>query len=300
MKILVTGATGFIGSNILPTLVNSGEKNMVFAVARRIPDGTHQAVNWIEADLGVSGWTKRLPDENFDVIIHLAQSKHYREFPSWTTDIFDINVGATVELAEWGLKHHVKRFLFASTGNVYGSKECMHREEDYCNPETMYGASKLSGEILLKPFSEFMEILVLRFFGVYGPGQTDAMLPGVIQRFNVGDEITLAGNIGVRFNPIYVDDCASAIHHLTVLPTPSGYEVLNIGGSESIDLRQVSELLENFGHKKALIRITADCPKQLVGSNEKLRRLYGFTELVPFREGLRRTFDSFKESSKTR
>lgn len=300
MKILVTGATGFIGRNLLPVLVNLGERNSVFAVARRIPNDAYPAVNWIAADLGISGWTENLPDEDFDVIIHLAQSKRFREFPSQAADIFNINVGATVELAEWALKHHVKHFLFASTGNVYGSKECAHREEDRCNPETMYGASKLSAEILLKPFSEFMDVLVLRFFGVYGPGQTDAMLPGIIQRFNVGDEITLAGNVGVRFNPIYVDDCASAIRHLTVAPTSSSYEVLNIGGSELIDLRQVSKLLENFGCKKAVTHVTPDRPKQLVGSNEKLRQLYGFTEKVPFHEGLRRTFDSFKESSEAR
>lgn len=300
MKILVTGATGFIGRNLLPVLVNLGERNMVFAAARRMPNDAHPAVNWIAADLSISGWTKNLPDEDFDVIIHLAQSKHYREFPSWAADIFNINVGATVELAEWALRHHVKRFFFASTGNVYGSKECAHREEDRCNPETMYGASKLSAEILLKPFSEFIDVLVLRFFGVYGPGQTDAMLPGVIQRFNAGDEITLAGNIGVRFNPIYVDDCVSAINLLTAAPALTGYEVLNIGGAEFIDLRQVSVLLENFGCKKAVTRITPDRPKQLVGSIEKLRQLYGFAERMPFHEGLRRAFNAFNESSETR
>lgn len=297
MKILVTGSTGFIGRNLLPVLVNLGEKNRVFAVARRIPSDAHPAVNWIAADLGIPGWTKMLPVEDFDVVIHLAQSKYYREFPSKAADVFNVNVGATVELAEWALKFHAKRFLFASTGNVYGSKECVHREEDRCNPETMYGASKLSAEILLKPFSDFMDVLVLRFFGVYGPGQTDAMLPGIIQRFNAGEEIVLAGNIGVRFNPIYVDDCALAIHRLTVAPMSSRYEVLNIGGSEFVDLRQVADLLESLGRKKALTRITSDRPKQLVGSNEKLHQSYGFKELVSFREGLRRTFGSFQELS---
>lgn len=299
MKILVTGATGFIGHNILPVLAK-GEQNLVFAIARKIPNDAHPSVRWIAADLGLSGWTKNLPDEDFDVVIHLAQSRHYREFPNRGTDIFNINVGSTVELADWAINHHVKRFIFASSGNVYGSKEAVHSEEDRCNPETMYGSTKLSAELLLKPYSEFMVVLVLRFFGVYGPGQTDAMLPGVIQRFNAGEEIALAGNIGVRFSPIYIDDCALAIHRLTVAPTSSRYEVLNIGGSEFIDLRQVSELLESLGRKKALIRITSDRPKQLVGSNEKLHQSYGFKALVSFREGLRRTLDSFQELSERR
>lgn len=291
MKILVTGATGFIGRNLLPALINHGEKNTVFAVARRIPKEAHPTVNWIAADLGIADWTKGLPDEDFDAIIHLAQSKHYREFPNHAIDIFNINVRATVELSEWAIKHHAKRFLFASTGNVYGSKDCVHREEDRCDPETMYGASKLSAEILLKPFSQFMDVFVLRLFGVYGPGQTNAMLPGLIERFNAGNEITVAGNVGVKFNPIYVDDCSAVIHRLTTDPVITGYKLLNIGGSEVIDLRQIVLLLESLGGKKALTRLTDDNPKQLVGSIDRLKQLIGFEETVSFKAGLLQTFN---------
>lgn len=296
MKILVTGASGFIGRSLLPMLAKRGAGNTVFAVVRSIPKEAVPNVKWITTDLGDVEWTKSLPDEPFDMIVHLAQSKHYRDFPSRVDDIFSINVQATVELAEWALRHGVTRFLFASTGNVYGFQNSVHREEDRCNPETMYGASKLSAEILLKPFSEFMDVVVLRLFGVYGPGQTEAMLPGIIQRFNAGDEIILAGNVGVRFNPIYVDDCAAAIHGLTMANSLAKYEVLNIGGAELIDLRRVSELLEGYSGMKALIRITPDKPKELVGSNEKMHRLCTLNQRTPFQEGFRRTFDWFRDS----
>jgi len=81
-------------------------------------------------------------------------------------------------------------------------------------PGTMYAASKLAAEVVLKPFAAHMDILALRLFGVYGPGQTNAILPTVIGRFETGEAITLAGNAGVRFNPIFVDDCAILIHRL--------------------------------------------------------------------------------------
>lgn len=298
MRVLVTGGAGFIGGNLLPKLVKQGDA--VWTAVRRLPRSACSGVNWIATDLGNSGWTKDLPDEDFDTVIHLAQSSHYREFPAQALDIFNINVRATVELAEWSLKHRVKRFLFASTGNVYGSKDCVHHEDDRCDPETMYGASKLSAEILLKPFSQFLDVLVLRLFGVYGPGQTGAMLPGVIQRFIAEEEITLAGNIGVKFNPIYIDDCSLAIQRLITTPKLARYEVLNIGGVELVDIKQVSALLESFGRKKALVRVTADCPKQLVGSIEKFRLVCGLTGMVPFQEGLRRTFNSFKATSAAR
>jgi nucleoside-diphosphate-sugar epimerase len=269
---------------------------MLCAVVRHIPQDAPKAINWVTADLRAADWTSTLPNEDFDTIIHLAQSKHHRDFPRETSDIFGINVKATVDLSQWALEHHVGRFLFASTGNVYGSRNRVHSEDDYCAPETMYAASKLSAEILLKPFSDFMNISVLRFFGVYGPGQINAMLPGVIQRFNSGKEITLAGNIGVKFNPIYVMDCVSAIHRISTVSSSSRYEVLNVGGSEVTDLKQVTMLLEKLSNKKALTRITSDTPKQLVGSIEKFRRLCGFSEHVPFQEGLRRTMQFLQKS----
>jgi nucleoside-diphosphate-sugar epimerase len=298
MNILVTGASGFIGRKLLSVLGTRPAGDAVFAVVRSIQKEVVPNVSWITADLGDVEWTKSLPDKNFDTVIHLAQSKHYRDFPNQVDDIFKINVQATVELADWASRHGVTRFLFASTGNVYGFRNSLNSEEDRCDPETMYGASKLSAEILLKPFSEFMDVVVLRLFGVYGPGQTEAMLPGIIQRFNAGAEITLAGNIGVRFNPIYVDDCVAAIHGLTTANSLAGYEVLNIGGSELIDLRRVSELLESYSGMNAKIRITDDQPKELVGSNEKMHRFCTLAQTTPFQEGFRRTFTWFKDSPK--
>jgi UDP-glucose 4-epimerase len=298
MKILVTGASGFIGRNLLPVLTKLGAGNIVFAVARKPPKEVVPNLEWIKADLGDAGWTKYLPDDRFDAVIHLAQSKHYRDFPAQIDDIFKINVYSTVELAQWASKHAVGRFIFASTGNVDGRSNSLYKEEDRCEPETMYGASKLSAEILLRPFSQSMEVVVLRLFAVYGPGQTGAMLPGIIERFNAGSEITLAGSLGVRFNPIYVKDCAEAIHALTSASLIKGYEVVNLGGSELIDLRQVTELLESYSDTKAVVRLTSDQPIELAGSNEKMHQLCGLTHETPFAVGLRRTFDWFKDFAK--
>ena len=292
MRILLTGATGFIGRYMLPALMILDPKNTVSAVARKLPPDSLPSINWIVTDLGVGGWTSELPDQDFDVVVHLAQSIHYREFPDRALDIFQINVGATIELAEWASKHKVKHFLFASTGNVYGSAEQTHIEDDVCAPESMYGASKYSAEILLKSFSGLMNIVILRFFCVYGPGQVNAMLPSVIRQFMVEKEITLAGGFGVRFNPIYVEDCVSRICSLIALSTLSNYEVINIGGSEITDLKQIALLMERFGKKRAVIRVTDEYPRQLVGSIEKIMRLTGKKEETSFQEGLQRTFES--------
>lgn len=296
MKILITGATGFMGRNLLSSFLAKPEGDVVYGVMRQSSVAPCRDIRWVSADLSETDWTRNLPDEDFDVVIHLAQSLHYRNFPAEVKDIFAINVRATIEVAEWARQHNVARFLFASTGNVYGQKDGEHFEDDCCSPETMYGASKLSAEMLLKPFSEFMEILALRFFGVYGPGQTGAMLPGVIEKFNTGQEIVLAQNIGVNFNPIFIDDCVSAIRQLASVALPKRYEIVNIGGPEHIDLRVVSDLLERFGGKTAAVRITEEEPKQLLGATRRMQQLCNITEAVSFSEGLRRTFNFSSES----
>jgi nucleoside-diphosphate-sugar epimerase len=294
MKILLTGATGFIGSHLLSKLVEQSGENTVLALCRNIPITTLPQVNWIEVDLSETNWTSKLPNEKFDIIIHLAQSNNYRKFPSHTNDIFNVNVKSTLELADWGVRHSVSNFLFTSTGNVYNFTNYIHYEEDQCEPETMYGASKLSAEILLKPFSPFMNILVVRLFGVYGPKQTNSMLSGIIHRFMIDEEIVLASNVGVRTNPIYIEDCVELLNQLIIENKIAGLRIINIGGSEIIDLKKVVSFLEAWTGKTALTRITSDDPKQLVGSIDRLRKSLPFKEKVFFEEGLRRTFNFLK------
>lgn len=289
MKVLVTGATGFVGRRLLAALGGDGEPFDIHAVARRTPAAGGAGVSWIEADLSRPEWTARLPEESYDIVVHLAQSEHYRHFPDRAPEILQVNVHATMALAEWARRHGVRRFVFASTGSVYGSSDRVHAEDHECRPETMYAASKLAGETLLKPYAPFMEILALRLFAAYGPGQTNAMLPGVIARFDSGGEITLAGNVGVRFNPIFVDDCSAVIRRLLACPS-TGFEILNVCGPEVVDLRDAVAILEAASGRTARVRVTDDSPVRLVGCTRKMDALCGPRQGVSFRDGLSRMY----------
>jgi nucleoside-diphosphate-sugar epimerase len=150
----------------------------------------------------------------------------------------------------------------------------------------MYAASKLAAEILLKSYASLMDVAVLRLFGVYGPGQTNAMLPGLIDRFVSGAEISLAGNEGVRFNPIHVEDCARVLCHLLSEPALRGFNALNVGGSEVVSLRDAVDIFEAQTGRQARVRVTDEAPKHLVGSTEKLDRMGGGGRRVSFRDGL--------------
>lgn len=292
MKILVTGAQGFIGSNFVQFLANEELDAQIYALARADAQFSfNNNICWINADLSEPGWTKKLPGEQIDVVLHLAQSRGYRNFPEQSDDIFSLNVASTYELAEWSLQQNIKHFIFASTGNVYGKHECPLEETYVCSPESMYGASKLAAEVLLKPFADYFGITVMRLFGIYGPEQKNSMLPNIIQRYVDSQPIQLASNIGVRFNPLFISDCNSIIHKFSKLEA-SGYNIINVGGPEVVDILRVINYLEEFGGKRAIVNVTDEKPVEMVPNINKLRNIIAHNEFVSFKDGFKKLFDS--------
>lgn len=298
MNVLLTGATGYIGTKLLESLEASGGGPIkkVYALSRGDLGGGSPPVEWVKTDLGRPGWVANLPDGPVDVVVHLAQSRRYREFPDQITDIFNINTRSTLELAQWAHARKVKRFIFASTGNVYGFGDRAHKETDACMPDSMYGASKLSAENLLRPFAPFFDVAILRFFGVYGPGQTNALIPDIIRRFVNGEEITLAGNVGVKFNPMYIDDAVAVISKVASERLFTGYEVMNAGNPDAMDLRQIAGGLESITKDAARLRVVDGQPKYLVGEIGKIQKLLKVGPFVRFQDGLRSTFASLAET----
>ena len=98
-NILITGSQGFIGKNLIREL-NKQDAVNIFEASRK------NGLN-----LSEKNWTKNLPEHEIDVVIHLAQSSNYRNFPSKADDIFKINVASTFELLEWCRKRKIKKIL---------------------------------------------------------------------------------------------------------------------------------------------------------------------------------------------
>jgi len=115
MAVLVTGGGGFLGTALLPRLVARGE-----VIALRRP-GTQPSqvdgVRWVVQDLAAP-LSADLP-ERIDAVIHLAQSRRYREFPDGAIDVYEVNAGATVRLLEYCSRAGAASFTYASSGAVY-------------------------------------------------------------------------------------------------------------------------------------------------------------------------------------
>lgn len=214
MRIVVTGATSFVGRHVIDRLAG----HEVIALGRRRPPATSGnttagpvAVDWIEADLSRGLDPARLP-ANADALIHLAQSDRYRDFPAGAEDVFRVNVAAPLALMRWARGAGVGRAVFASTGTVYEPFTGPMHEAAAVAPTGFYGASKLACETLTLPWmSDELAVAHLRLFFIYGPGQGNSMLSRVMANVVAGNPVTLpADGDGLVFAATYVSDVADA------------------------------------------------------------------------------------------
>jgi nucleoside-diphosphate-sugar epimerase len=291
-QILVTGASGFIGSNLVCHLVTQRDM-LIYGLSRKHNGQKSSNYKHISIDISAPGWTQSIPSR-IDVVVHLAQSYRYRDFPNGAQDMVRINIDATAELLDWARSNGVKRFLFTSTGNVYAASQKAHKETDLCEPQNMYEVTKFCGEKLVIQYTDYFETIVLRLFGVYGAGQTKMIVPMMIEAVRIGKEITLAGGAGLYLSPIYIKDCIKILHQLIVSPDAYKNEIYNIAGKEVVTLSMIVREIEKLLKKEANTCQTSLSPAYLIGSNNKIIHHMKIKSFVPFEKGLKKTVRNAK------
>jgi UDP-glucose 4-epimerase len=283
MKILLTGATGFVGGHLLPRLAAAHD---VVALARRPPEeGGPAGVEWVEQDLARGLDRSRLP-ASVDAVIHLAQSRHYREFPDGAEDVFGVNVESTFRLLEYARKAGAGRFVFASTGGVYGPSDTPLSESDRLSPLNFYIASKYSAESLVGSYSGLFHTVVFRFFFVYGPGQKGMLVPSLLGRVLGGETIRIEGDPGLRINPIYVEDAIAVFEPALAR---EGSDLMNVAGDEVVTIRELVSVMEAVTGREARVEhAPGDVDGDLIGDTTRMKDVLGVTPKTPLVEGLRR------------
>jgi UDP-glucose 4-epimerase len=287
MNILVTGAAGFIGSHLIKSLLQESSY-FIYALVREKPSlfSENTRLKYIYSDLSSVDFADSLP-YNIDTVIHLAQSTNYRQFPEKSDDIFAINIQSTHKLLEWSRKSGVKRFLFASSGNVYRTSNKPLSEDDICEPSGFYGKTKYIGELLVNSYSAFFEVSILRIFGVYGPGQTGMTVSNIIEKVKNRQDVTLAANIGLQFTPLFVDDCVALIglliHHPFLKP------IYNLSGNEQLDLRELAEKVGALLSIHPKLVVTDGNPVYMNGDSNLIVNSLGYTYKFNIDSGLQKT-----------
>lgn len=270
-KIVVTGGSGLIGKEVLRALHPAHD---VFALLRRRDsqlEGEH-----IYQDLASPLQEAKLPS-GVETVVHLAQSENFRAFPEAAADIFEVNVGSTFRLLDWARRSGVKRFIFASSGGIYGHGSGAFTEEDPIQPGTEIGfylSSKSAGESFVESYAGCFKVIVMRFFFAYGPGQKGGMLmPRLVRSVMDGKPITLQGQAGLRMNPIFASDAAACVGAACDLDESHKF---NVAGTEVVTLRSLAEIIgEAVGRPPVFTTQEGQEPRHLVADIAKMKRLLG-------------------------
>ena len=282
MRIVVTGAAGFIGRHLVAELC---DRHDLVALARGAPpDDLTGAAEWVEQDLAEPLDPARLP-RRVDAVVHLAQSRRYKDLPEGGPDIFAVNVHSTFRLLEWARESGAQAFVLASTGGVYAPSTRPIREDDPVRLADLYFRSKYAAEILLGAYADVLRTVVLRPFFVYGPGQRGMLVSRLAEQVAGGEEIVVDGDPGLRINPLHVDD-AARVFEPALSGTASG--AFNIAGPDVVSIAElVAALGEATGVQPALRHRAASLDGDLVASTERMRDVLGVTPRIGIADGLR-------------
>ncbi len=265
MKILITGAAGFIGSHLSETLLKEGHEIVGFDnfdpfYDREIKERNLEkslsigSFSLIEGDLNNSADMKTLfSGQKYDVVIHLAAKAGVRPSIKHPLDYTKVNIQGTQNLLEMMKIEGIKRLVFASSSSVYGNSTVVPYNEDMNvnNPISPYAATKVAGEVLCSAYRQLFGISAtcLRFFTVYGPRQRPEMaIAKFIRKAYNGESISVFGDGTSSRDFTYIDDIIQGV--VSAVHTDLGYEIINLGESATIDLNSLIALIEKLTGKE--------------------------------------------------
>ena len=280
--IVISGASGLIGSALTAELAAEWE---VHGIARRAESSARTI--WHEMDLSAPCNFGGLPAAP-DAVVYLAQSERFREFPNRAEEIFQVNTVNLLRALEYARARGCRTFVYGSSGGVYGTGETTmsERVEIVARGDLgFYLSSKLCSEILAQNYAPFLDVVVLRYFFVYGPGQRHSMLvPRLIEHVRRGELVDLQGEEGIRINPVHVTDAAAATARALSL---TGSHTINVGGPEVLTLRRMCATIGAAVRREPMFRVDrAASPGHLTADIQRMREVL-VAPTVLFAEGLK-------------
>jgi UDP-glucuronate 4-epimerase len=304
MKIVVTGGAGFIGSHLIRCLLKSGLSivcidNFDGFYPRAIKENNiknlinNKRFKLIEGDIQDKYLVENMIGRNnIEIVVHLAAKAGVRPSIVDPIEYYKTNVIGTINLLEAMKMYGCKKMIFASSSSVYGNnKNVPFSENDSVdNPISPYAATKKAGELLCHTYHYLygFDIFCLRFFTVYGPGQRpDLAIHKFARLIMEGKPIPFYGDGSTERDYTYIDDIIDGI--IKAINNLKGYNIFNLGESNSISLAKMVATLENTIGKTAILE---KLPMQLgdvektFADISKARNELGYNPKYAFEEGI--------------
>lgn len=308
MNILVTGAAGFIGSNLVDALL--AQNHMVTGIDD-FNDFYDPQLKWqylkkalenprftlIEADIRdpkLFDWT--FSQKKPDVVVHLAARAGVRPSLNDPQLYYDVNLMGSLNLLEAMKKNEIKQLVYASSSSVYGNRsKGPFKEIDSTDQQVSpYGATKKALEGLVATYSSLYGIKAtgLRFFTAYGPRNRPNMACSLfLQALNEDKLITQFGDGKTGRDYTYIDDIVAGL--IKTIETPFDHEIINLGNSSPVLLSELIQTCEQVTKKKAKIKIESMQPGDVVftfADISKAKKLLGWEPKTNLTEGLAKLY----------
>ncbi len=302
--VLITGAAGFIGSNLAKALLSEGYKvvgidnfddtyKAAFKEEHVAALLSHPQFELVRLDVGDrAALTQLFNTVHPELVVHLAAKVDTRAAVTDPYQYIDTNITGTLHVLDAARDVKVENLVFVSSSSVYGNSTVTPWQEDAPadKPLSPYGATKRAGELLAHTYHHNfgMNITCLRYFNVYGEHNRPTMVPYIwTEKLLRGEEIELSGGGGRKRDYTYVGDTVRAT--IAALQKPLGFEIINIGNNHPLSLRELLSVFETVigttakvkerpSHKASVEETYADV--------SKAKELLGWEPTTPIEEGI--------------
>jgi UDP-glucuronate 4-epimerase len=319
MKVLLTGAAGFIGSHLAERLLAEGhevvgldsfdsflydaetkERNAALLVGR-------PRFRLVRGDI-LDGRLLQALATDVDLVVHLAALAGVRPSIAEPLRYARTNVEGTLQVLETCRAVGIKRLVFASSSSVYGARggRCAaFVEDDPClQPASPYAATKRAGELLCSNYRDLFGIgsAQLRFFTVYGPRQRPEMAIHLFtRRIAAGETVTLFGDGSSARDYTYVDDIVDGAYRACLQVQPGESTIYNLGGSRTTTLLRLVELIGEALGQPPILEFRPDQPGDVPITYADITRAgrdLGYDPRVPIEEGIRRFVEWYRADTR--
>lgn len=294
-NILVTGATGLIGGCLVEALMlNPSRDYAVYACGRNIERAKKRFAEFFEDTsfhfIQHDVTTPFISEVHFDYIIHAASNASPNFFANHPVEVMKSNLYGVANLMDYGLMHGLKRFLYVSSGEVYGEGDGREFTEDYSgyvdpiSPRSCYPSAKRAAETLCVSYAaEYgVDVVIARPCHIYGPyfTESDNRVYAQFIRNVLNDEDIVLKSTGEQYRSwCYVVDCVSALFHI-LLKGDCGQAYNIADNTSNIPIKELARLIATIGGRNIIFEIPEESEKkgynvvtQSVFSLEKIKSL---------------------------
>lgn len=296
-RVLVTGSTGFVGSQLVKSLERKGAR--VFGLSR-----SAKGANNLKANILIfSKINKFIVDNKIEICYHLAAESLVEAGQKTPYRTFKTNILGALNILESARLNNIEKLIIGSTSHVYGENKPPFLEAYTPRPSRPYETSKTSVDIISQSYANTfrLPVLIPRFVNIYGPGDLNfnRLIPKTMKSVVKGESPTMWGG-DIRRDYIFIDDVIDSYLKLGMIDISRFGEdrVFNFGGKNIISVRDLIEQIikisdKNIKIKKINYERLFEIKSQYV-SSKKAKQLFGWSPRTNLSEGLKKTYEWYE------